>query len=173
MANPIVSLFGITPSQYTAVLSGSIIPSGSATTASFQWGLDKNYGSITSSNLLVSGNVASQFLVTINSLVPETVYHVKLIASSSAPGNTGSADTTFNTTGFQIGGVREVFSHDIRLALKMSKLPAGYVKYREVLIGQGTPINQAKSIALNAYLAGNPSASSFVDNERFDTWDSM
>ena len=87
-----------------AGFSGSVVPGGLATTASFQYGLDPKYtggGPIVYTNSTPAQTVGADFSshsvsASVSGLVPNALYHVRLIASNSA-GTTFGADTTFTT----------------------------------------------------------------------------
>jgi hypothetical protein len=88
-----------------ASFSGTVNPDGSATTVSFEYGLDPKYGLTSAANLYVeqtpgqavgAGNSAVPVAATVSGLVPHALYHVRVIATS-ADGTTTSTDRTFTT----------------------------------------------------------------------------
>ena len=91
-------------SSTRAVFAGSVDPRGLATTAEFVYGLDRRYrpagftGSIydhtTGSRPVRSGS--QTVMATVSNLVPNAVYHVRLVATNNA-GTTTGADQAFNT----------------------------------------------------------------------------
>jgi hypothetical protein len=83
-------------SQATAVLNGTVNPSGSATTYSFQYGTTPAYGSQTGSVSAGSGTAAVPASVTIGGLAANTSYHFRIVASSSG-GTTNGTDATLTT----------------------------------------------------------------------------
>jgi hypothetical protein len=88
----------------TAGFSGSVDPEGLATTAQFQYGLDPRYtggGPVAYTVVTPEQPVGSDMIVhavsaTVSGLVPNAVYHVRLVATSSA-GTTVGPDQTFRT----------------------------------------------------------------------------
>ena len=87
-----------------AGFSGSANPNGLPTTAVFQYGLDPKYsggGPVVYTNSTPAQNVGSDFashIVTasVSSLVPNALYHVRLVATNSA-GTSFGPDVTFTT----------------------------------------------------------------------------
>jgi len=90
-----------------AGFSGSVNPDGLPTTAYFQYGLDKRYSQLGASGpdytdqtqpQTVGSDFASHDVgpVTITGLVPNALYHVRLVATNSS-GTTFGQDVTFTT----------------------------------------------------------------------------
>jgi hypothetical protein len=88
-----------------ATLAGSVNPHGQATTASFQYGLDSRYSGLgngptytQSTAVQQVGSDASAHFVSapVSGLIPNAVYHVRLVASNST-GTTFGPDQTFTT----------------------------------------------------------------------------
>ena len=90
-----------------AGFSGSVNPDGLPTTAHFQYGLDKKYSQVGTSGPNYTAQtqpqtVGSDFTthgvgpVTVTGLVPNALYHVRLVATNSA-GTTFGPDVTFTT----------------------------------------------------------------------------
>ena len=90
-----------------AGFSGSVNPDGLPTTAYFQYGLDKKYSQVGASGANYTAQtqpqtVGSDFTthgvgpVTVAGLVPNALYHVRLVATNSA-GTTFGQDVTFTT----------------------------------------------------------------------------
>jgi 6-phosphogluconolactonase (cycloisomerase 2 family) len=90
-----------------AGFSGSVNPDGLATTAYFQYGLDKKYSQVGASGPNYTAQtqpqtVGSDFTThgvgpaTVTGLVPNALYHVRLVATNSA-GTTFGQDVTFTT----------------------------------------------------------------------------
>jgi hypothetical protein len=86
---------------------GSVNPDGLATTAYFQYGLDKRYSQVGASGPDYTSHTAPQIVgsdftthivgpVTVTGLVPNALYHVRLVATNSA-GTTFGPDVTFMT----------------------------------------------------------------------------
>ena len=90
-----------------AGFSGSVNPDGLPTTAYFQYGLDKRYSQVGASGANYTAQTQSQVVgsdftthgvgpVTVAGLVPNALYHVRLVATNSA-GTTFGQDVTFTT----------------------------------------------------------------------------
>ncbi len=88
-----------------ATLAGTVNPHGQATTASFQYGLDSRYSGLgngptyTQSTAVqqVGSDASAHFIsAPVSGLVPNAVYHVRLVASNST-GTTFGPDQTFTT----------------------------------------------------------------------------
>jgi DNA-binding beta-propeller fold protein YncE len=90
-----------------AGFSGSVNPDGLVTTAYFQYGLDKRYSQVGASGPDYTSQTAPQIVgpdftthivgpVTVTGLVPNALYHVRLVATNSA-GTTFGPDVTFTT----------------------------------------------------------------------------
>jgi hypothetical protein len=84
-----------------ATLTGTVNPSGLATTWHFEYGTTTNYGSSTPSNGAGSGAIAQSESVTIASLSPHATYHYRLVAGN-LKGTTDSPDRTFTTSSVPI-----------------------------------------------------------------------
>ncbi len=90
-----------------AGFSGSVNPDGLPTTAYFQYGLDKKYSQVGASGANYTAQTQSQVVgsdftthgvgpATVTGLVPNALYHVRLVATNSA-GTTFGQDVTFTT----------------------------------------------------------------------------
>ena len=90
-----------------AGFSGSVNPDGLPTTAYFQYGLDKKYSQVGASGANYTTQTQAQVVgsdftnhgvgpVTVTGLVPNALYHVRLVATNSA-GTTFGQDVTFTT----------------------------------------------------------------------------
>jgi hypothetical protein len=83
-----------------AAFTGSVNPRGLATTAHFEYFLDPQYGTVTvlSTPDQAAGSDTSDHVVSasVSGLVPNALYHVRLVASNSA-GRTTGPDQTFTT----------------------------------------------------------------------------
>ena len=104
-ATPASVLTGAPSVSPTGVgFSGSANPDGLPTTASFQYGLDPKYsggGPIVYTNSTSSQTVGSDFAshnltASVSGLVPNALYHVRLVATNAA-GTTFGPDVTFTT----------------------------------------------------------------------------
>jgi hypothetical protein len=79
-----------------ATLNGSVRPRGSATTAWFEYGLTRNYGTATARQAIGSGTAAVPVSATIAGLRPFTRYHYRLVAVNAA-GTTRGRNRSFVT----------------------------------------------------------------------------
>ncbi|MBV9801973.1 MAG: fibronectin type III domain-containing protein, partial [Solirubrobacterales bacterium] len=82
--------------QSSATLSGTVNPNGQSATYYFQYGTSTAYGTQTSPAGAGSGSTPVGVHQAIFGLTPNTTYHYRLVASSSA-GTTDGADQTFTT----------------------------------------------------------------------------
>ena len=93
-------------SSNSAVFAGLVNPDGSSTTAHFEYGLDRRYITPGASgpqydHSTASQNVGSDFSshivsASVSGLVPNALYHVRLVATNAA-GTTNGPDMTFTT----------------------------------------------------------------------------
>src|SRR5581483_11591433 len=81
----------------SAVLHGTINPNGSTTGYHFDYGLTNQYGSSTAGKT-AKGTKSLSVKATASGLLPGTVYHYRLIASSHA-GLSAGTDHQFKTAG--------------------------------------------------------------------------
>ncbi|MGH2882301.1 MAG: fibronectin type III domain-containing protein, partial [Solirubrobacteraceae bacterium] len=82
--------------QSSATLSGTVNPNGQSTTYYFQYGTSTTYGTQTSPADAGSGSTPVGVHQAIFGLTPNTTYHYRLVATSSA-GTTNGTDQTFTT----------------------------------------------------------------------------
>jgi hypothetical protein len=82
--------------QSTAMLSGTVNPNGQSTTYYFEYGSSTTYGTQTSPADVGSGTTPVAVHQEIFGLTPNTTYHYRLVATSSA-GTTDGADQTLTT----------------------------------------------------------------------------
>ena len=81
----------------SATLNGSVNPNGLATTAYFQYGTSTNYNNTAPVSSLLNGTSTTGVSApNVSGLAPNTTYHFRLVASSSA-GTAYGADTNFTT----------------------------------------------------------------------------
>ena len=90
----------------TAAFAGSVNPDGSATTAHFEYGLDRRYVTSGKSGPQYDHSTAPQAVgsdfsshpvtASVRGLVPNALYHVRLVATNAA-GTTNGPDMTFTT----------------------------------------------------------------------------
>jgi hypothetical protein len=83
-------------SQSGATLSGTVNPSGQSTSYHFEYGTTTAYGTQTSPADVGSGSTPVGVHQAIFGLTPNTTYHYRLVATSSA-GTTNGTDQTFTT----------------------------------------------------------------------------
>jgi len=80
----------------SAILNGSVDARGQTTAYAFQYGTTRAYGAQTPLAAAGNGTIAIKVSETVGGLQPDTVYHYRLIATSSA-GTTKGGDRTFTT----------------------------------------------------------------------------
>ena len=83
-------------SPETSLLTGKVNPNGSSTTAFFEYGPTEEYGFSTPHEILGAGNSSISVEAKISSLLSETAYHYRLVASNIEGVSKGS-DRTFST----------------------------------------------------------------------------
>ncbi len=81
-----------------ATLGGTVNPNGAATTGYFEYGMTTSYGSQTSTLNLGSGSAAGAASAPLSGLLPNTLYHFRLLATNGG-GTSLGLDATFTTTG--------------------------------------------------------------------------
>ncbi|MFL6113099.1 MAG: LamG-like jellyroll fold domain-containing protein, partial [Catenulispora sp.] len=79
-----------------ATLNGSVNPNGQATSVYFQYGLDSGYGTSTPSQDAGSGGDQQPMSAAVTGLMPRTMYHYRMVATSAA-GTTYGPDQAFTT----------------------------------------------------------------------------
>jgi hypothetical protein len=82
--------------QFEAILNGTVNPRGYEAQYYFKYGLTPSYGEVTPDEPAGAGETPVQVPVTITKLVPGTVYHFRLVATSGGITSEG-ADRTFTT----------------------------------------------------------------------------
>ena len=82
----------------SAVLSGTVNPNGKATAYYFQWGLTNAYGVDSVAHSAGRGTRPVSVKATATVLIPGTIYHYRLVATSGSGLSIG-ADRTFKTAG--------------------------------------------------------------------------
>ncbi|MHB8695675.1 MAG: IPT/TIG domain-containing protein, partial [Solirubrobacteraceae bacterium] len=88
----------------SALVSGTVNPDGSATTAHFEYGLDPKYSGggpivydqVTPDVTVGAGTTAQPVSATLSNLIPNALYHVRPVATNPAGTSTG-LDQTFQT----------------------------------------------------------------------------
>ena len=112
-ASPSVLTTAPTVSLSGAGFSGSVTPNGLPTQAYFQYGLDPKYsggGSVVYNGSTPSQTVGSDFLnhgigpVAVSGLLPNALYHVRLVATN-VDGTTYGPDVTFTTQAGPVPGL--------------------------------------------------------------------
>jgi len=81
-----------------AQLNGSVNPNGTATTCRFEYGTTAAYGTSTPAQSAGSGSSATAVNAALSGLSPGTLYHYRIVASSTG-GTASGRDTTFKTAG--------------------------------------------------------------------------
>ena len=85
--------------QTTATLTGTVNPQGTATSYSFSYGPTSGYGAQTQPQPAGSGKLDVPATSAVSGLSAATIYHYRLVATSSA-GTTDGADKRFATSGY-------------------------------------------------------------------------
>jgi hypothetical protein len=99
-AVPVVTTLPATNITATgAELSGTVNPSGISAAYHFEYGPTSVYGTVTPSNDAGNGTGDVDVSATLTNLIPETLYHYRLVATNSG-GTVNGADMTF--TGLSI-----------------------------------------------------------------------
>ena len=80
----------------SVTLNGTVNPHGSATTYYFEWGTSLSYGNSTGSQAAGSGRIDVAVSADLTGLIPNTVYHYRLVATNSEGPSYGQ-DMTFYT----------------------------------------------------------------------------
>lgn len=80
-----------------ARLRGTVNPSGSQTTAYFEYGTTTSYGQRTPDQVIPAGSADVNFSADVSGLTGNTLYHFRLVATNSN-GTTQGSDLTFTTT---------------------------------------------------------------------------
>ncbi len=93
----VTTLAAATITSNAAVLNATVDPNSTAAKAYFQFGPTTNYGSFTTTNNLVATNVALAVSNSISGLLPGTMYHFRVVGTSSLGTNFGT-DLTFTTS---------------------------------------------------------------------------
>ena len=78
------------------IVNGSINPNGKSSTAWFEYGTTTAYGSQSPTQIVGSGTFAIAFTTTLAGLLPNTVYHYRVVAINS-DGTSQGLDRTFTT----------------------------------------------------------------------------
>jgi hypothetical protein len=81
----------------SATLTGTVNPEGQTTTYQFQYGSTTAYGNQTASSSAGGGTANTRVSAAIGSLIPNTTYHYRLVATN-ASGPTFGADKTLTTS---------------------------------------------------------------------------
>jgi phosphodiesterase/alkaline phosphatase D-like protein len=81
-----------------ATLNGTVNAQNASTTVTFEYGVDTNYGqTVVADQSPLTGNTNTAVTNTLNSLIPNTTYHYRVVAQNVNGTNYG-ADMTFTTT---------------------------------------------------------------------------
>jgi len=93
----------------SATLTGSVNPEGRATTYRFEFGRSARYGQATPARSAGSGTSTRSLSARIAGLRPNTVYHFRIVASSSG-GRSAGRDVTFRTSRARVNHPRPRFT---------------------------------------------------------------
>jgi phosphodiesterase/alkaline phosphatase D-like protein len=150
--------------QNSATLNGSVNPQNASTTVSFEYGPDKTYGEVVQyASNPVSGTASIPVSLTLNNLLPQQVYHYRLVATN-AGGVTYGEDQTFQTIlapTAVTGAATNVHSHDVTLnaTINPQNTPATVSfeyglddTYGETVLLPGNPFTGGENIAVNVTL---------------------
>jgi hypothetical protein len=167
-AGPPVVLTGSAqgPSTSGATLTGSVNPSGNATTWWFEYGTSTSYGSKTTSKSAGSGTAATGVSAAITNLTAGTTYHYRLVAQSSA-GITHGSDVTFTTVAaitLQTSTVQVVYGAAATLSGTIASRLSGVT----VTLLQ-TPFGQTTTSTLGSVVTGPGGTWSFQARPRIQT----
>ena len=152
----------------TAAFAGSVNPDGSATTAHFEYGLDRRYITAGASgpqydHSTPSQSVGSDFSshpisASVSGLVPNALYHVRLVAKNAA-GTSDGPDMTFTTDRGPVPGAPGLGTtfNVSPTGLVLIKVHGVFVPLTELTkIANGTIINALKgTLTLTTALPGN------------------
>jgi IPT/TIG domain/FG-GAP repeat len=147
-----------------AAFAGIVNPGGSATTAYFEYGLDSKYtgGGAVDYDLVAplsslgAGSVGVAVSRSVSGLVPDALYHVRLVATNSA-GTTTGPDQTFTTDRLPdppAPVLGKTTNATPVAGLVLVKFPAGYQPHAAgVVKGQGfIPLTQARQIPVGSQI---------------------
>ncbi len=153
----------------SAGFSGSADPNGLPTTALFEYGLDPKYtvggGRLVYSNSTPAQNVGSDFAshvvsASVGGLVPNALYHVRLVATNSA-GTTFGSDVTFTTSHGSTPGsptLGKTFNVSLVSGLVLVKVNGHFIPLTELTqIPKNTVINALHGTLSLTSAAGGPS----------------
>jgi|GEM_PF-2970952 len=145
-AAPTVTIAAANPVSYSsATLVGTVNANGSPTSVYFEYGLDTTYGQ---QALVIyspsSGITARDVGITIGSLLGQTTYHYRLVATNSV-GTTISEDRTFTTTtAVQIDhpSITNLtpYSATLRVSLGLPSSSGKFEYGQDNTYGQSTPV---------------------------------
>ena len=151
-----------------AAFSGSANPNGLPTTAVFQYGLDPKYsggGPLVYTNTTPALPVGSDFAshvvrTSVGSLVPNALYHVRLVATNSA-GTSFGPDVTFTTGKLPAPGsptLGKTFNLSLVSGLVLVKVNGQFIPLTELTqIPKNTVINALHGTLSLTSAAGSPS----------------
>jgi len=150
-----------------AAFSGSANPNGLPTTAVFQYGLDPKYsggGPLVYTNTTPAVPVGSDFArhvvsTSVGNLVPNALYHVRLVATNSA-GTTFGPDVTFTTGRRPAPGspaLGKTFNVSLVSGLVLVKVNGQFIPLTELTqIPKNTVINALHGTLSLTSAAGSP-----------------
>jgi len=118
----------------SAVVSGTVNPSGSATVVYFQFGTTNKYGAQSAPTEIAAGTKAVPIAITLSGLTAATAYHYRLVAT--------------NATGTALGADRTLITAKIPLALAIAAAP--------------NPVGEGGAVTIEGTLSGTGSANAPV-----------
>src|SRR5262249_12095017 len=141
-------------------LNGTINPFGLATTASFQYGLTTNYGSVTAGINPGTGNSDVPYAAPVTGLVPGTTYNFRAVAST-VDGLTYGTNSSFITpSGFAltnvVSNINDTGAGSLRTAV-ISTAPGGFITFAANLSGQTIKLTSGQ-LVLNSTVTIDASA---------------
>ena len=99
----LLTLTPIAVTSFGATLRGIANPENAKTTAWFEWGVSTNYGNVTSSQALGSGNENVTFSQALSGLTAGALYHYRAVASNSLGVSLGGDQLIFPGGNLAVG----------------------------------------------------------------------
>ena len=139
-------------------LTGTVDPFGSTASYAFQIGTTSAYGTATPSSFLAARSGPTTISINAAGLLPNTLYHYRLVASS-AGGTTNGADRTF-TTAASGGGLATTPDH-IGPRMRIAKRLLVLSRRGRVRVSVGCPLAETLgcrgTVALQAFSSASAS----------------
>lgn len=135
----------------SAVLNGTVNPSGASTTHYFEYGPDVTYGFTTANTSEGDGWIAEPVSAGVTGLTPDTIYHYRLVGNSSF-GTSYGDDQTFSTTILYVdssascGGNTPCYT-TIQAAINAAT-PSSIIKVREGVYMEDLDLNLSTGFTL-------------------------